>query len=72
MQGIVHGVKSSDDAFIAFNFGYWAYFGTIKLLDDLNVTKIDIYSKIFSFIALALYMLLANALLMNLLIAMFK
>lgn len=58
------------------NKAYWPIYGEMKILDELteededNVP--DPIGKYYSFIALMIYMIIANVLLLNLLIAMFR
>ena len=63
------------------NKAYWPIYGEMKILDELDDCVPDLAKNItcplssgvaFSFIALMLYMLIANVLLVNLLIAMFR
>ncbi|RNA22704.1 transient receptor potential cation channel trpm isoform X4 [Brachionus plicatilis] len=61
--------------------GYWPIYGTIKILEDFdkffsNCTQQsdcpDPHGMVYSYLALIVYMVLANVLLVNLLIAMFS
>jgi len=62
-----------------FNKAYWPIYGEMKILDELDACTPDEHTKCpetsgvaFSFIALMIYMVIANVLLINLLIAMFR
>ena len=61
--------------------GYWPVYGTIKILEDFdrfsaNCTgRLDCpepHGLVYSYIVLMIYMVVANVLLVNLLIAMFR
>ncbi len=61
------------------NKGYWPVYGEMKILDELDqcVKKTaagcpDSTGVVFSYVALMIYMVIANVLLINLLIAMFS
>lgn len=64
------------------NKGYWPIYGEMKILDELGDCTYDpAFNKttcpensgvVFSYIALMIYMVIANVLLINLLIAMFR
>lgn len=63
-----------------FTKAYWPVYGTIKMLEDFDRfyntdCKVDCPEEsgvIFSFVVLMIYMVIANVLLLNLLIAMFS
>lgn len=58
------------------NKAYWPIYGEMKILEELTDNECtecpDIFGKYYSFIALMMYMIIANVLLINLLIAMFR
>lgn len=62
------------------NKAYWPIYGEMKILDELedcpsddpSVTCPETSGIAFSFVALMVYMIIANVLLINLLIAMFR
>lgn len=61
------------------NKAYWPIYGEMKLLDEMDdcpndesTTCPETSGIVFSFIALMIYMIVANVLLLNLLIAMFR
>ncbi len=63
------------------DYAYWPIFGEISILDDLNeidCNQTGIFDHVcsaqvhFSYILVMFYMILANVLLVNLLIAMFR
>ena len=63
------------------DYSYWPIFGEINILDDLNAidcNQTGVYDhtcsaqNIYAYILVMIYMILANVLLINLLIAMFR
>ncbi len=64
------------------NKAYWPIYGEMKLLEELAVDEEtclasergcpDQAGSVFSFVSLMIYMIVANVLLINLLIAMFR
>jgi hypothetical protein len=60
---------------------YWPIFGELRILDEINVSHCDADSAnacpsktgiVYSYIFLIVYIIIANVLLINLLIAMFR
>lgn len=66
---------SLDLIFKIINKAYWPIYGEMKILEEITDECNDcpdIFGKYYSFIALMVYMTIANVLLINLLIAMFR
>jgi hypothetical protein len=60
---------------------YWPIFGEVRILDEINAVELDDCSDdtcpstsgvIYSYVTLVIYIIIANVLLINLLIAMFR